>query len=110
MATQRKFLLAAQSHWQARHRLRFSRWPGLSQGSELMSSGTWGEDLRARGGPASRDRSVFTGQAQTRFGQLTQVPAGQSDPRASVEGRQPDCRLEDLSKQTNRRNGESEGL
>ena len=110
MATYRKHLLAAQSSWQARHRIRFPGGSGVSEGSELMSHGTWGEDLRARGGPAGRDRSVPTGQAQTRFGQLTQVPAGQSDSRASVEGRQPNLRSEDLSKQTNRRNGESEGV
>ena len=110
MATHRKFLLAAQSSWQARHRLHFAGGPGVSQGSELMSYGTWGEDLRARREPTSGDRSVSTGQTQTRHRQLVEIPAGQSDPRASVEGRQPDCRLEDLSKQTNRRNGESEGL
>ena len=110
MATHRKFLLAAQSHWQARHRLRFAGGPGISQGSELMSYGTWGEDLRARGGPAGRDRSVSTGQTQARHRQLVEIPAGQSDSRASLEGRQPDCRLEDLSQQTNRRNRESEGV
>ena len=106
MATHRKFLLAAQSHWQDRHRIRFAGGPGLSQGSELMSFGAWGEDLRARAGPASGDRSVPTGQAQTRFGQLTQVPAGQSDARASLEGRQPNLGSEDLSKQTNCRDSE----
>ena len=110
MATHSKFLLAAQSGWQARHRLRFAGGPGISQGSELMSYGTWGEDLRARGGPAGGDRSVSTGQAQTRFGQLTQVPAGQSDSRASLEGRQPNLGPEDLQKQANRRNDESEGV
>ena len=110
MATHRKFLLAAQSSWQARHRLRFSRWPGLQESSQLVSHRTWNQDLRHRGGLASRDRSVSTGQAQTRFGQLTQVPAGQSDSRASLEGRQPNLGPEDLQKQANRRNGESEGV
>ena len=105
MATHRKFLLAAQSHWQARHRLRFSRWPGVSEGSELMSYGTWGEDLRTGRGLAGRDRSVPTGQTQAGHRQLAQVPAGQSDPRASVEGRQPNLRSEDLSQPNDRRVG-----
>ena len=110
MATYRKHLLAAQSSWQARHRIRFAGGPGLPQGSELMSYGTWGEDLRARGGPASRDRSVPTGQTQAGHRQSAQVPAGQSDPRASLEGRQPNLGSEDLQEQANRRNGESEGV
>ncbi len=106
MATHRKFLLAAQSHWQARHRLRFSRWPGVSEGSELMSYGTWGEDLRTRGGPTGRDRSVPTGPQETRHRQLVEIPAGQSDSRASVEGRQPNLGPENLSQQTNCRDSE----
>ena len=105
MATHRKHLLAAQSHWKARHRIRFAGGPGVSEGSELISYGTWGEDLRARGGPAGRDRSVSTGPQETRHRQFIEIPARQSDSRASVEGRQSDCRLEDLSQQTNRRNG-----
>ena len=110
MATHRKFLLAAQSHWQARHRLRFSRWPGVSEGSELMSYGTWGEDLRTGRGFTGRDRSVSTGPQETRHRQLVEIPAGQSDSRASVEGRQPDFGSENLQKQANRRNRESEGV
>lgn len=110
MATNRKHLLAAQGHWQARHRIRFAGGPGLPQGSELMSYGTWSEDLRTGGRPAGRDRSVSTGQTQARHRQPAQVPARQSDPRASLEGRQPNLRPKDLQKQTNCRNGESEGV
>ena len=110
MATYRKHLLAAQSHWQARHRLHFAGGPGLPQGGQSVSHGTWGEDLRTRGGPTGRDRSVPTGPQETRHRQLVEIPARQSDSRASVEGRQPDFRPKDLSKQTNRRNGESEGV
>jgi len=110
MATYRKHLLAAQSYWQARHRLHFAGGPGLPQGGELMSYGTWGEDLRTRGGPASRDRSVPTGQTQARHRQPAQVLVGQSDSRASLEGRQPNLGPEDLQEQTNRRNREGEGV
>ncbi len=110
MATYRKHLLAAQSHWQARHRLHFAGGPGLPQGGQSVLSGTWGEDLRTRGGPASRDRSVPTGQAQAGHRQPAQVPARQPDPRASVEGRQPNLGPEDLQEQTNRRNREGEGV
>ena len=110
MATNRKHLLAAQSHWQARHRLHFAGGPGLPQGGQSVLSGTWGEDLRTRGGPASRDRSVPAGQTQAGHRQPAQVPARQSDPRASLEGRQPDFGFEDLQEQANRRNGESEGV
>jgi Holliday junction resolvase RusA-like endonuclease len=38
------------------------------------------------------------------------VPAGQSDARASLEGRQPNLGPEDLQEQTNRRNREGEGV
>lgn len=110
MATNRKHLLAAQSHWQARHRLHFARGPGLPQGGQSVLSGTWGEDLRTRGGPASRDRSVPAGQTKAGYRQLVEIPAGQSDSRASVEGRQPNLGFKDLQKQANCRNGESEGV
>ena len=110
MATYRKHLLAAQSSWQARHRLYFAGGPGLSQGGQSVLSGTWGEDLRTGRGPTNRDRSVSTGPPEERHRQPAQVPAGQSDSRASLEGRQPDFGSEDLQKQTNRRNGESEGV
>ena len=110
MATHRKFLLAAQSSWQARHRIRFAGRPGLPQGSELMSYGTWGEDLRTGGGPAGRDRSVPAGQAQAGHRQPAQVAARQPDARASLEGRQPNLGPENLSQSNHCRNGESEGV
>ena len=68
------------------------------------------EDLRARGGPAGRDRSVPAGQTQAGHRQPAQVPARQPDARASLEGRQPNLGPEDLQEQTNRRNREGEGV
>ena len=110
MATQRQHLLAAQSHWQARNRVRFTGGQGLQESSELVSHGTWNQDLRARRGPASRDRGVSTGPQEKGHRQSSEVAARQSDARGSLERRQSDLGLEDLSQPNDCRNGESEGV
>lgn len=110
MATNRQQLLQAQSHWQARNRVRFTGGQGIPQGSELVPYGTWNQDLRARGGSASRDRGVSTRPQETGHRQSSEVPAGQSDARGSLERRQSDLGFENFQKQTNRWNGESEGV
>ena len=110
MATQRQQLLATQSHWQARNRVRFNGGQGLQESSELVPNATWNQDLRARARPASRDRGVSTGPQEAGHRQSAQVTSGQSDARGSLEGRQSDLGFEDLQKQANCRNGEGEGV
>ena len=110
MATQRKQLLVAQSHWQARHRIRFQRRPGLPQSSESLSHGTWGEDLRTGGKLESRDRSVSTRSPQARLGQPLEKLARRFDARSGMAGRFADIGFEDLSQRDDCWDDQGEGV
>lgn len=110
MATQRKQLLAAQSSWQARNRVRFAGGQGLPQGSQFVLGFAWGEDLRAGGQLESRDRSVPTRSAQARPGQPFEKLARRFDARSGVAGRFANIGLEDLSQRDDRWDDQGEGL
>ncbi len=92
MATHYKHLLAAQSSWQARHRVRFRSGQDLSQGSEQPSNGSRnGSALPQAGWTLTRsDRGLPAGQKEAGSGQHPEVLAGFTDARRGVGGRQSD--------------------